>query len=91
MSLAILKHDMATVLIAPWVMTMASCAARASNLFGAEVKGRPVIWAILSATPSANPTGADRPVPTAVPPWASCIRSGSVDWIRSMPLAICWV
>jgi hypothetical protein len=32
--------------MAPWLKTMASWAARASNLFGAVVKGRPVISAI---------------------------------------------
>src|ERR1700678_56766 len=48
MSLAILNRLAATVLIAPWLNTMASWAARASNLLGAEVNGSPVIWAILS-------------------------------------------
>ena len=36
MSLAILNSDAATVLIAPWLITMASCAASASNLLGAR-------------------------------------------------------
>ena len=71
MSLAILKSAAATALIAPWLNTMASWAASASNLFGAVMKGRPVIAAMRSATFSAKPTGALRPVPTAVPPWAS--------------------
>ena len=71
MSLAILKRLAATVLIAPCENTIASCAASASNLFGAEVNFRPVIAAIRSATASANPAGALSPVPTAVPPCAS--------------------
>ena len=50
MSLAILNSEAATVLIAPWLNTIASWAASASNLLGAVVKGRPVIAAILSAT-----------------------------------------
>ncbi|MNS94008.1 hypothetical protein D3C72_1282090 [compost metagenome] len=90
MSLAILNSEAATVLIAPWLKTMASWAARASNLFGAVVKGRPVMAAICSATFSAKPTGAFRPVPTAVPPWASSISLGRVCSMRSMPLATCW-
>ena len=89
MSLAILNRLAATVLIAPWVKTMASCAARASNLFGAVVKGRPVMEAILSATPSAKPTGAFSPVPTAVPPCASCISMGRLCSMRSMPFSTC--
>ena len=38
---------------APLSSTMASCAARASNLFGAVTKGRPVSSAICLATASA--------------------------------------
>jgi hypothetical protein len=34
------------VVIAPWLITIASCAASASNLFGAVTKARPVISAI---------------------------------------------
>ena len=89
MSLAILNSDTATVLMAPCVMTSASCAARASNLLGADVKGSPVSSAISFAIRSANPLGALRPVPTAVPPWASCISSGSVLSMRAMPFSIC--
>ena len=89
MSLAILNRLAATVLMAPWLNTMASWAARASNLFGAVVKARPVMAEMRSATCSANPIGAFSPVPTAVPPWASSISFGRVSSIRSMPLAIC--
>src|SRR4029078_13245925 len=42
-SLAILNRAAAIVLIAPWLMTIASCAASASNLFGALVNGRFVV------------------------------------------------
>ena len=45
--------------------------------------------AMRSATASAKPTGALRPVPTAVPPWASAMRAGSVASIRSMPFSTC--
>ena len=89
MSLAILNSEAATVLMAPWLKTIASCAASASNLLGAEVKGRPVIAAIRSATLSAKPAGALRPVPTAVPPCASSISMGSVSSIRAMPFSTC--
>ena len=57
MSLAILNSDAATVLMAPWLITIASCAASASNLLGAVVKGRPVIAAMRAATFSAKPIG----------------------------------
>jgi hypothetical protein len=78
MSLAILKHDMATVLMAPWEMTIASWAASASNLLGAVTNGSPVIAGDHAATFSAKPAGEARPVPTAVPPWASSSgRAGS--------------
>ena len=90
MSLAILNSEAATVLMAPWLMTMASWAASASNLLGALVKRMPVIWAMAAATFSAKPLGALRPVPTAVPPWASCMRSGMVDSMRRMPFSS-WV
>ena len=71
-----LNSDAATVLIAPCENTIASCAASASNLFGALVNLIWVIAAIFSATFSANPTGALSPVPTAVPPCANCISIG---------------
>ena len=92
MSLAILNRLAAAVLIAPWLNTMASWAARASNLLGAEVNFMPVIAEIRSATASAKPTGALRPVPTAVPPWASCISIGQgLSSMRTMPFSTCWV
>ncbi len=71
MSLAILNSDTATVLSAPWANTKASLPASASNLFGALTKGSLVISAILAANSSGNLGSVLRPVPTAVPPWAS--------------------
>ena len=90
MSLAILNREPAMVFRAPWLKTMASWAARASNLLGAETKGRPVMAAILAATSSAKPTGALRPVPTAVPPWASSSRPGWARRMRLRPFSTCW-
>ena len=91
MSLAILNRLAATVLMAPWEKTMASWAASASNLLGAVVNFMPVSAAMRSATRSAKPTGALRPVPTAVPPWASCISPAMVCSMRAMPFSTCWV
>ena len=85
MSLAILNRLAATVLTAPWLKTIASCAAKASNLLGAVVKGIWVMAAMRSATILSKPTGALRPVPTAVPPCASCISLGRDCSIRSIP------
>ena len=50
-----------------WLPTLSSdpCAA---NLFGAVFSGRPVSSASLAAISSPNPSGAFRPVATAVPP-----------------------
>jgi hypothetical protein len=68
MSLAIFIRLTATVFNAPCASTMASCAASASNLFSAVIKGRPVSFAMCFATFSAYPFGVLIPVPTAVPP-----------------------
>ena len=84
MSFAIFIEDAASVASAPDANTIASCAASAANLFGAETNGRPVSSAIFSAVASPNPGGAFSPVPTAVPPIASSSRPGSVSSIRSM-------
>ena len=70
-SFAILVRLTATTFSAPDSSTRASCAASASNLFSAVTNGRPVIAATSRANFSAKPGGAFRPVPTAVPPWAS--------------------
>ncbi len=69
-SLAIFMSEHAMTLSAPDTSTMASWAARASNLLGAVTKGRPVREDTLEATFSAKPTRVLRPVPTAVPPAA---------------------
>ena len=71
MSFAIFISDAASVASAPDVNTIASCAASAANLFGAETNGSPVSSAIFAAVASPNPGGAFNPVPTAVPPIAS--------------------
>ena len=63
MSLAIFMILQATTLRAPDTSTRASCAANASNLFGAETNGSFVISAIFEATFSAQPILVFKPVP----------------------------
>ena len=75
--------------MAPCENTIASCAASASNLFGAEVNFICVMFDMRSATASPKPLGAFSPVPTAVPPCASCISAGKVWMIRTMPFSTC--
>ena len=89
MSLAIFIRDAASVFTAPWAWTIASWAASAANLFGAEVKGRPVSSAIFAAAASPKPAGAFSPVPTAVPPTASWYRPGRACSIRSRSSSSC--
>ena len=89
MSLAIFISEQATVLRAPEASTMASWAARASNLLSAVWKFRPVILQTSSAKRSAKPAAAFRPVPTAVPPWASWVSRGTASSTRRMPSSIC--
>ena len=55
MSFAIFIRDAASVASAPEANTIASCAASAANLFGADTNGRPVSSAILSADGFAEP------------------------------------
>lgn len=55
MSFAIFMNETARTLSAPEASTMASCAARASNLFGAVWKVSPVILEISRATLTSNP------------------------------------
>jgi hypothetical protein len=69
--LAILKRLAAIVFRAPCAKSKASCAASASNLFGAETKGSAVMAAIRAAKARSKSRFALSPVPTAVPPWAS--------------------
>ena len=77
MSLAIFISDAASVLSAPLVNTTASWAASAAKCSAPSTNGRPVSSAILRARQLAEPAGAFRPVPTAVPPMASSYRPGS--------------
>ncbi len=70
-SLAIFISETASVLSAPLVSTIVSCAASASNLLGAVTNGSPVNSAIFFAARAANSGCVFRPVPTAVPPSAS--------------------
>ena len=86
MSFAILNSDAATVFSEPEISTMASCAASASNLFGAVTKGRPVTSAIFAATSVSHPLAVLRPVPTAVPPWASSWMWPRAAFTRWMPI-----
>ncbi len=90
MSLAILKHAIAVVVIAPWLITIASCAASASNLLGAVRNGSFVIAAMRSATLTSKPLGLASPVPTAVPPCASSISIGIVISMRATPFSTCF-
>ena len=85
MSLAILFKDTAICLIAPWVSTIASWAASASNLLVAVIKGSPVSLAISLATISEYPFGVFSPVPTAVPPRANSLKCCSVFLIAFIP------
>ena len=71
MSLAIFIRLPASTVRAPWAAARGSWPARAWNLLGALVKGRPRRSASRAATASPKPAGACSPVPTAVPPIAS--------------------
>ena len=84
-SFAILFNDTANCFNAPCVSTIASCAASASNLLCAVIKGRRVNSAIYSATRFAYPFGVLIPVPTAVPPRASSARCLSVNSKAAIP------
>ena len=70
MSFAILFNETAICFKAPWVSTIASCAAIDSNLFFALIKGKDVNFAICFATILSYPIGVLMPVPTAVAPSA---------------------
>ena len=69
-SLAIFIMFAASAFTAPWAKTTASLPVSARNLFGSVTKGRSVCSAMWAATASSKPSGALRPVPTAVPPSA---------------------
>src|SRR5664280_1515912 len=66
-SFAIFISEPASVRSAPEANASASCAASASNLFGAETKGWPVISATRLATRTAYSGCVLSPVPRAVP------------------------
>ena len=74
MSLAIFINDTAHPFSAAEAFTIASFAARASNLFFADLNLYPVISEIFSLTSFEYPFGVFSPVPTAVPPSASSDR-----------------
>mmetsp|Transcript_41084 Transcript_41084/g.136124 ORF Transcript_41084/g.136124 Transcript_41084/m.136124 type:complete len:227 (-) Transcript_41084:702-1382(-) len=84
-SFAILLSEHASTLSAPDASTIASCAASASNLFGAVTNGRPVSLAIRAAISSPYPSTVLSPVPTAVPPSASSCSRGSAARTRLTP------
>ena len=88
-SLAIFIRLEARVDKDPWNSTKASCAAKASNLFGAVLNSTPVSLVISSAKLSANPSNVFNPVPTAVPPYANSLISGIFALIRAIPCLIC--
>lgn len=70
-SLAIFMRLTATVFMAPEASTIASCAARASNLFSAVTNGSSVMSATCFANSTSKPFLELMPVPTAVPPCAN--------------------
>ena len=91
MSFAIFMRDVAITFSMPDSSTIASCAARASNLFGAVLNGRPVNCSTFCAKLSANPFVELIPVPTAVPPCANSMTRGMQALMRSIPYFTCWV
>jgi hypothetical protein len=64
-------------------------AASASNLFGAVTKGEAGDLGDLIGDLFGKADRALRPVPTAVPPWASACRPGSVSSMRLIAEATC--
>ena len=74
MSFAIFMKETAHPFKAADAFTIASLAARASNLFFADLNLYPVMSEIFSATILEYPLGVLRPVPTAVPPKANSER-----------------
>ena len=73
-SFAIFIISHARALIAPCAKTSSSFEVSAWNLFGAVIKSFPVSFETASATFTSKPLGALSPVPTAVPPKASCFK-----------------
>ena len=84
-SLAILKRSPARAARLPWKCARAPWLASPSNRLSAVRKGRPVSSATRAAKPSAKPSGAFSPVPTAVPPCASAWTPSSASSMRRRP------
>lgn len=81
-SFAIFMSAQATLLRAPLIITQASLAARASNLFGADVNEIPVSSEITSAIRCEYPFGVFIPVPTAVPPQSKFFKVLTITFKR---------
>ena len=73
-SFAIFIRSAASALSAPCAKATSSLLESAWNLLGAVMKSLPVSSETFLATSTSKPLGAFRPVPTAVPPSASCLR-----------------
>ena len=80
-SLAIFIISAASALTAPCRKTSASFEVSAWNLFSSLTNFSPVSSVTAAAAASANPRGALRPVPTAVPPRASSLTGSSASRI----------
>ena len=89
MSFEIFNSESAIVLSMPDNAACASCAARDSNLFGADTNGKPVRTDISCAMSSAYLGCELRPVPTAVPPMASSVKCTIAALARSSELRSC--
>ena len=76
MSLAIFISAAASVFSAPWAESRASWPASAANLFSAVRNGSASVCSSSVAMRVAYSGWAFRPVPTAVPPAASCSTPG---------------
>ena len=88
-SLAIFINATAVLFKAPLNSTIASCAAKASNLFGAVINGIPVNSAIFLATKISYPFGVFKPVPTAVPPKANSFTAPKALFRARILMSIC--
>ena len=94
MSFAILYKEAATVLRAPLISTTASCAARASNLFGAVTNGNPVSLATAAARAVSKPCFEFSPAQRR---WQICLDWSSLpnnltchrgDWLRCQTYSV---
>mmetsp|Transcript_9858 Transcript_9858/g.20654 ORF Transcript_9858/g.20654 Transcript_9858/m.20654 type:complete len:204 (+) Transcript_9858:234-845(+) len=89
-SFAILFKLQAIVFKTPETSTNESCAASASNLFGAVTSGKSVAFANRSAMATSYPILVFKPVPTAVPPNAKRQIDGRELSKRWIPYSTCW-